>query len=71
MNVASKIIDFEAGDLSPQETVELFSELVKSGIAWQLQGMYGRYATSLIEDGYLDEEGNVLGHFHPAEDEEL
>lgn len=55
-----KIMAYEQGNLSDEETIELFSELVKSGEAWSLQGHYGRMATALIEDGYLSREGEVL-----------
>jgi hypothetical protein len=39
--------------------VNLFAELVRTGMAWSLQGHYGRVAHALIEAGYLDREGNV------------
>lgn len=54
------IIEFEDGSLSDVDTIKLFSELIKSGMAWKLQGFYGRTAHSLIENGYLDEKGNIL-----------
>ena len=55
-DVVGKIIDFESGELSQDETIELFQNLIDSGLAWQLQGCYGRGATALIE----------AGHCHPA-----
>lgn len=55
-----QIIDFEQGMLSEVEEVELFSNLVKTGMAWQLQGMYGRNAKSLIDNGVIDNSGNIL-----------
>lgn len=53
------IIAYEQGDLSDYQTVNLFAELVRNGMAWALQGHYGRVARALIEAGYLDREGNV------------
>jgi hypothetical protein len=53
------IIAYENGELTDQEVVYLFAELVKSGMAWTLQGRYGRTASALIEHGYIDREGNV------------
>lgn len=54
-----KIIAYEQGELNDQETVHLFADLVKSGMAWSLQGHYGRAANALIEQGWIDREGNV------------
>lgn len=54
------IFDYEAGDLSEQETVLLFADLIRSGLAWSLQGHYGRTAASLIENGVISPEGEVL-----------
>jgi hypothetical protein len=53
------IIAYEQGDLSDYQTVNLFADLVRTGLAFQLQGHYGRVARALIEAGYLDLEGNV------------
>lgn len=47
------IIDYEAGVLNFEETVELFQELVDSGLAWKLQGHYGRTARELIDLDYI------------------
>jgi hypothetical protein len=58
-DVVGHIIQWEAGEMSAQDTVEFFSHLVKSGMAWSLQGRYGRQAAALIERGILDEQGNI------------
>ncbi len=54
------IIDYENGDLSPDMVLVLFSRLIKSGQAWTLQGSYGRMATSLIDNGFIDKKGKIL-----------
>lgn len=46
-----KIIDYEAGELDDEGTRELFQSLVDTGMAWKLQGFYGREAQRMIEDG--------------------
>ena len=53
------IIAYENKELTDQEVVYLFAELVRSGMAWTLQGHYRRTASALIEHGYIDREGNV------------
>lgn len=55
-----KIIKFENGELSDNEMIALFSELIKSGMAWKLQGTYGRLARNLVNNGVLDTKGNIL-----------
>jgi hypothetical protein len=47
-------MDYEAGTLNKDEIIAGFQELIKSGLAWELQGSYGRMATSLIEQGLCE-----------------
>jgi hypothetical protein len=60
MDIVELIIEYELGELNTQEILDLFSELVKSGMAWTLQGHYGRAANALIERGYLSKDGTIL-----------
>lgn len=53
MDYLDRIIAYESGELDEQETIGLFQELVDSGVAWQLQGSYGRTARDLIEAGLV------------------
>lgn len=57
--LVDSIIAYESGELNDQEVVCLFAELVKSGMAWSLQGSYGRTANDLIKEGWIDRKGNV------------
>lgn len=52
-NISDKIIKYEQGDLGYDEIIDMFQELVKSGMAWKLQGHYGRTAADLIENGLI------------------
>lgn len=47
-----KIIDYEDGQLELEQIIELFQEIIDTGLVWQLQGHYGRTAKDLIEQGY-------------------
>lgn len=60
MSLVDKIIAYETGELSGEKTLELFAELIKTGQAWTLQGHYGRTAHVLIEQGFIDKQGNIL-----------
>jgi len=52
-DVVGKIMEHEDGVLDQEETLELFQHLVDTGMAWQLQGSYGRIAVALIRAGYI------------------
>ncbi|WMI34791.1 hypothetical protein SEA_MARAV_69 [Streptomyces phage Marav] len=58
-DIAIDLISYEQGELDARETVELFGLLVKSGMAWTLQGSYGRTANELVHAGYLTQDGDV------------
>jgi len=51
--LVKKIIRYEEGNMLPKEQIEFFQYLVDSGIAWTLQGHYGRTAQDLIERGWI------------------
>ena len=48
----SKIIAYENNEMTQEEVIEFFQELIDTGHAWRLQGHYGRTALRLIESGY-------------------
>lgn len=52
--IVDKIIAYEQGELTQEEVIELFQELVNSGMACNLQGSYGRMAMALIEAGEVE-----------------
>lgn len=58
-DLAGQIIAYENGELAALEMIKLFSELVKNGIAFTLQGHYGRMATDLMRAGILDQHGEI------------
>jgi len=54
------MMEYESGELTEEETIEFFQELVDTGLAWQLQGSYGRTAMDLLRDGYLETPSEVV-----------
>jgi len=62
--IINDIIAYEQGELNEEEVVALFQSLVDSGLAWTLQGHYGRTAQALIEAGLVTVPGQ-----HTADDE--
>jgi len=60
IDLVDLIMAYECGELSDAKILELFSELIKTGKAWTLQGSYGRMAMRLIKAGYIDRKGTIL-----------
>jgi hypothetical protein len=52
-DIVNDIIAFEQGEMEEDEVIVLFQNLVDTGLAWTLQGSYGRMAASLIEAGLV------------------
>lgn len=59
MSILNSIIAYESGEMTANEQIELFARLVESGMAWSLQGHYGRTAKYLIDLGAIDVKGNI------------
>lgn len=53
MDQIDKMMAFENGELGDDDVIALFQELVNSGLAWKLQGFYGRTAKALIDQGFV------------------
>lgn len=49
--ITSQLTNYENGALDEEETVALFQTLVNNGMAWSLQGHYGRTARGFIDAG--------------------
>jgi len=52
MNLVGQIIKYENGSMEEKEMISFFQDLINNGMAWNLQGHYGRTAMALIEEGY-------------------
>lgn len=58
MNI-DKMMAYESGELNDAETINFFADLVKTKMAWSLQGSYGRMASAMIDAGFISPEGEV------------
>ena len=59
------IINFEEQQCTIEEILELFTVLIQTGMAWSLQGSYGRLARHLIDQGSLSDDGTITHEFLP------
>lgn len=50
----------EGEDSTRYERIQALAYLIKTGVVWQLNGMYGRNAAACIRAGYISKEGDVL-----------
>ena len=58
-DIINKIISYEAGDIHGWEVLDLYADLIKTGMILNLQGTYQREARHLIEEGIIDQNGHI------------
>lgn len=59
------IMRLEAGEITDEEELfEGFQRLIDSGLAWQLQGAYGRQAQRFIDAGFCTPAKRIPKHVH-------
>lgn len=53
MDLIDKIIRYEQDDMSHEEIIQMFQELMNTGLIFGLQGSYQRTATRLMNAGLI------------------
>ena len=53
MKLSEMIVKYEQDELNDKQIIELFQELVDTGLAWNLQGHYGRRAYEMLGQGII------------------
>lgn len=51
--LVSAMMDFEDGQATEEDVIDLFQHLVNTGLAWRLQGSYGHMAHRLLQAGHI------------------
>jgi hypothetical protein len=59
MDIVDQIIEYESGEMESEDLLTMFAGMIENGMAWSLQGHYGRTAAGLIENGLISRDGEV------------
>jgi hypothetical protein len=59
MDTADKMAAFEKNKLDTHGIITLFSDLIRTGLAWKLKRSYGQHANQFIERGFISRTGKV------------
>ena len=54
MVTVDELMAYESEEMQEDAVLDLFQRLVDTGMAWKLQGHYGRTARELIEMGLIN-----------------
>tara|TARA_R100001509_G_scaffold59611_1_gene32839 strand:- start:190 stop:378 length:189 start_codon:yes stop_codon:yes gene_type:complete len=54
MNLVDQIMKYESDEMTEEEVVDFFQELLDTGTLFHLQGHYQRYASALLHHGVIE-----------------
>ena len=54
-NLLASMNKYEKDELNEEETTQFFQLLLDTGLAWELQGHYGRITNALLQNGNIKE----------------
>jgi len=63
-----QIMAYEQGDLDDDQAIRLIQYLVDTGLAWSLQGSYGRMAQRMIQVGLVAPRPNLAPLYGSVEE---
>lgn len=59
MDLLDQIMAYENDELDVLDEIKLMAKLVQNGMAWTLQGHYGRFANRLIKMEFINHKGEL------------
>lgn len=65
-DAAAFVMNYENGDIAEDQFIDGFQQLIDSGLAWELQGHYGRTAVGLIRAGKCADTHNMVTILPPT-----
>ncbi len=62
LEMISRTEELELDEISDRKMVDLIASLIEGGEIWQLDDSFQRVAIRLMDEGYIDTNGKVLGY---------
>lgn len=59
MGLMNRVIEYQTEDHSLEWNLQFFADLIATGLAWRLEGHFGREAKAYIENGLISVQGEI------------
>ena len=59
MGLMNRVIEYQTEDHSLEWNLQFFADLIATGLAWRLEGHFGREAKAYIENGLVSAQGEI------------